>query len=138
LGLLDLDDHFGPAKDLLRTGGDARAGREVLIVGLADRPAQPRFDQHVMAARGQFAHARRSQAGAVFVVLDFLGDAYEQGDSFQRSSAHSTMRQDGLRVKPAMTAWSAQSAQLHRRYRELAADQGAGVEIVVARALAQL
>jgi hypothetical protein len=75
LRLLHLDDHFGAVEDFLRRLDDLGAGLAVQLVGEADGLAAVLLHHHLVAVRDQFARARRSQADAVLVVLDFLGDA---------------------------------------------------------------
>ena len=79
LRLLDLDDHVGGGKDLGRGGDDARAGGRVGGIGGADARTRAGLHQHLVAGRGVLAHGRRRQADAVFLDLDFLGDADTHG-----------------------------------------------------------
>ncbi len=77
LRLLDLDDHFGALEDLFRRADDLRAILHVDLVADADAIAGVGLDQHLVAVLDRLAHARRRHADAVFVVLDFLGYAYQ-------------------------------------------------------------
>ena len=76
LRLLDLDDHFGFFKNFRGRAGDGRAGGRVFVVARADAGAGAGLHQHAVAVPHHLAHARRRHADAVFVVLDFFGDAY--------------------------------------------------------------
>ena len=62
-----------------RRAGDGGARRPVVVVGKADARAGLRFDEHPMAVVGQFGDGVRDEADAVFVVLDFPGNAYFHG-----------------------------------------------------------
>ena len=75
LRFLDLDDHVGAAEDFLGAAHDFRTGTLVHLVGQADGLAAIVLDHHRVAVGHQLASAGGSQADAVFVVLDFPGDA---------------------------------------------------------------
>ena len=79
LGLLDLDDHFRLAVDLFGRGGHFGAMADVFVVAQAGAGARARLDQHAVSRAGQFFRPHGQQADAVFVILDFFGDADEHG-----------------------------------------------------------
>ncbi len=72
LRFLDLDDHLGARKDLLRCVDHNGAGGLVCIVRQTDLRASRCLDDNLMPVRHQFANARRRQPDAIFVVLDFF------------------------------------------------------------------
>ena len=75
LRLFHLDDHVGRLEHRGRIGQDLGTRGRVRIV--ADLHAAPGagLDQHLVAARGQLAHAGRHQPDPVLVRLDLLGYA---------------------------------------------------------------
>jgi hypothetical protein len=75
LRLLHLHDHVVLGEDGLRIGDDLRPG--LLVVGVGEARAETRagLDRDGVAVGDVFAHRRRRQADAVFVLLDFLRDA---------------------------------------------------------------
>jgi len=81
LGLLDLHDHVGVGEDRRGIGDDGRACLDERVVGEAGTEARTRLHGDLMAARHVLAYRRGRQADAVFVLLDFLGDADAHGVS---------------------------------------------------------
>ena len=75
LRFLDLDDHFGATEDFLRGIDDFGAGLLVHLVRQTDGFSAIALHHHLVAVADEFARAGRSQADAVLVVFDFLGDA---------------------------------------------------------------
>ncbi len=75
LRLLDLDDHVGPAVDLFGRGDQFGPMADVVLVGQAGADARARLDQHAVSGAGQFFRPHGQQADAIFVTLDFFGDA---------------------------------------------------------------
>ena len=75
LRLLDLHHHLGAREDFFGAVDDACAHGAVIIVGLADPQSGTGLDDDIMSAHDVFARCLGRQADAVFVVLDFLGDA---------------------------------------------------------------
>ena len=57
---------------------------DVLVVAQAGAGAGARLDQHAVSGAGQFLRPHGQQADAVFVMLDFFGDADEHGISYLR------------------------------------------------------
>ena len=76
--LLHLHDHLG-APGVGRGRDDGRPLRHVLGVGDAAALAGARLDEHLVAARGEAAHAGRRHPHAVLARLDLLGDADDHG-----------------------------------------------------------
>jgi len=72
LGFLDLDDHVGGGKDLLRRIDDRGARGAVGVILGPDSGPGPRLDHDLMAMRDHLFGAFGRYADAVFVVLDFL------------------------------------------------------------------
>ena len=79
LRFLDLHHHFAFGKDRGGTVLDHRPGLAIVGVAGADAQARAAFHPDLVAMGGQFAHAFRGQADAVFVVLDFLDRADAHG-----------------------------------------------------------
>ena len=86
LGLFDLDDHLRPAVDLFGRGGQFGPVADVLVVAQAGAAARARLDQHAVSRAGQFFRPDGQQADAIFVVLDFFGDADEHSFSVMAST----------------------------------------------------
>ncbi len=77
LRLLDLDDHLRTGVNLLGGGDDFGAVAGVLVVAETRSRAGRGLDQHVVPCAGKLLGADGQQADAVFVILDFFGDADE-------------------------------------------------------------
>ena len=77
--LLHLHDQFGALKYPVRSCDDLGAGGDVLLVGKAGARACHGLDRDPMSPRGQFPDRRGSEADAVFVGFDFLGNADQHG-----------------------------------------------------------
>ena len=75
LRFLDLYDHFRFGKNFLGAFGDFGACLFISLVASHDSCASTRLDQHLMTARNIFADSRRGQPDAIFMNLDFGGDA---------------------------------------------------------------
>ncbi len=80
--LLHLHDQVGAAVDGIGIRHDFGARGAVVGIGKTGARARRRLDQHLMAVVGEFAHGRRHDTDAVFVVLDFLRHADEHGGLF--------------------------------------------------------
>ncbi len=72
--LLHLHDHLA-LEDLLGAVDDARAGGGVLVVAQPRTHAGAALDQDLVAVMHQLGDRRGHQPDAVFVILDFLGNA---------------------------------------------------------------
>ena len=75
LRLLHLHDHVGLGEYFRRVGNDLGSSGLVVGVGDADALARLALDHHLVAVMRQFAHAAGHHSHAVFVILDFLGNA---------------------------------------------------------------
>ena len=78
-GFFDLDNHLGPGIGLFDGGEDGGSHGHVGLVGKAAVLSGLVLHIHLMAASGQFGHARRGHAHAVLVVLNLLGYSDNHG-----------------------------------------------------------
>ena len=75
LGLLHLHDHVGGGENLRRRAGDGRPGGCILRVEKTDAETGARLDRDLVTVMNGLADGCRRHADAVFVNLDFLGNA---------------------------------------------------------------
>ena len=75
LRFFDLYDHVGAGEDFIGGVQQRGTGGDVVLIGQARAQAGTRLHHHLVAVMHQLMHRRGDQAYAIFVVLDFLGDA---------------------------------------------------------------
>ncbi len=73
--LLDLDDHLGLGEHLLGRIDQLRPLLLVKLVGQARAEPRPALDQHPMLGPRQFLDADGQNGDAIFIALDFFGNA---------------------------------------------------------------
>ena len=97
LGLLDLQHELGFPEHRAGVGHDPRAlGGELRVVHRATL-AGAGLHQHLVTARAQLAHARRSDRHAILVQLDLTRDPDDHlASSLPRSASQNSMRSRAL------------------------------------------
>ena len=96
LRLLDLDDHVGPAVDLLRPGDQFGARGERIPDRSIPSPIRPRSRPGRGDPSGHFLNPHRQQTDAIFVRLYFLGHANDHDEApagkCKKKGGHSSPR----------------------------------------------
>ena len=71
----DLHDHLGFFKDLVGGPEYSCPSSHVIFVTVANTSSQFRFHKNIMITLRKLVNRRGSHARAIFVILDFFGDA---------------------------------------------------------------
>jgi hypothetical protein len=108
LRLLHFHDHVALREHAGGIREDRRAGRDIVRVLEVDPEASTGLNRDGMASGNQFGDRRGRQADAIFVVLDFLGDA----------NAHVTLRFGLAQNTPVWAECACKVAHQHPRFQD--------------------
>ncbi|MCY1170954.1 hypothetical protein D9M73_110440 [compost metagenome] len=75
LRFLDLHDHVRLREHAGGVGQDRCAGRDIVRIAEIDAETGTGLHDHLMARSGEFSDRGRGEPDAIFVILDFLGNA---------------------------------------------------------------
>ena len=116
LRLFHFHNHVGLRKNILELGQDGRAGRFIHVVGKSAGGPGLRLDKNLMPGLAQRLRPHRHHAHAIFIGLDFLGNAYfHSSDSFLELR-HRPIRQPQSRhVHKILSILSDQREVMHQR-----------------------